>query len=343
MINDRVVAFDGIRGIAVILVMLLHAHFQYGKGGAIGVDIFFVLSGFLITKNLLDDYSANGFISMKKFWIKRFFRLFPPFFILLISVYLLSFCIDNSTIKNAILIEVRDSFLYLSNLSWLWSDYNENRILGHTWSLSVEQQFYIIWPLFLYGTLKFIHKKWFFVMLIVILCSLSVFKQSGYASEIFKSLYFESIFIGCIFSIAVWNNWLKVYRYSFLSFVSFILICAIGLFGFDLFKFISLTDYVFLLVPLLVILILLNALSLNQSLLNNVLSFKPLVYIGSISYGLYLWHIPVFRSFKWFFNFPPSISFVLKFVVTFVISSISYFILEKKMQKISKGITKKVN
>lgn len=341
--NHRVVAFDGIRGVAVILVMLLHAHFQYGKGGAIGVDVFFVLSGFLITKNLLDDYSVNGFISIKNFWIKRFFRLFPPFFILLISVFILSLYIDDSTLKNAIFIEIRDSFLYLSNFSWLWSDYNENRILGHTWSLSVEQQFYIVWPLFLCGTLRFIHKKWFFVMLIIIFICLSIFKQSGYASEIFKSLYFESVFIGCIFSIAVWNNWLKAYRYSFLSFVSFILICAIGLLGFDLVKFITLTDYVFLLVPFSVILILLNALYDNKSLLNYILSFKPLVYIGSISYGLYLWHIPVFRSFKWFFDFPPSISFVLKFVVTFVISSISYFLLEKKMQKISKDIISKIN
>jgi peptidoglycan/LPS O-acetylase OafA/YrhL len=96
------------------MVMLLHAHFQLGKGGAIGVDIFFVLSGFLITKNLLDDYASNGYISMKKFWFKRFFRLFPPFFVLLISIFILSFFIEDVKLKNAILIEIRDSFLYLS-------------------------------------------------------------------------------------------------------------------------------------------------------------------------------------------------------------------------------------
>jgi peptidoglycan/LPS O-acetylase OafA/YrhL len=76
-----------------------------------------------------------------------------------------------------------------------------------------------------------------------------------------------------------------------------------------LFKYFSLTGYVFLLVPLATILILVNCMSLDNSFINNILSFKPLVYIGSISYGLYLWHIPVFRFFKWYSNFetmPPT-------------------------------------
>lgn len=334
--NDRIVAFDGIRGIAVLMVMLLHAHFQLGKGGAIGVDIFFVLSGFLITKNLLDDYASNGYISMKKFWIKRFFRLFPPFIVLLVSIYLFTFYIEDERLKKAILIEIRDSFLYLSNFSWFWSDYDENRILGHTWSLSVEQQFYIFWPLFLYATISLFHKKWFFVLMFLVFICLSFFKHSGSASEIFKSIYYESIFMGCMFAIAVWKNWVKNYRSSFLAFASFLLICVIGLFGFNMFDAFSLTGYVFLLIPFAVILILINAMKKENSLVNNILSFKPLVYIGSISYGLYLWHIPVFRLFKWYSEFPPLISFVMKFLITFVIASISYFLLEKKIQKVSK-------
>ncbi|MEN9884656.1 MAG: hypothetical protein RLZZ420_1873 [Bacteroidota bacterium] len=342
MTNNRIITFDGIRGIAVLMVMLLHAHFQLGKGGAIGVDIFFVLSGFLITQNLLDDYVSNGNISMKKFWLKRFFRLFPPFFVLLISIFILSFYIEDVKLKNAVLIEIRDSFLYLSNFSWFWSDHNDNRILGHTWSLSVEQQFYIVWPLFLYGIIRFVQKKWVFVMLLIVFLSLSFFKHSRYSSEIFKSIYFESIFIGCMFSIAVWNRWITNYRHSFLAFLSFVLICVVGLFGFDFFKYFSLTGYVFLLVPLAVILILINCMSLDNSWINNILSFKPLVYIGSISYGLYLWHIPVFRLFKWYSNSPPYISFILKFILTFIIASLSYFLLEKKMLMISRNIMNKL-
>lgn len=342
MNSNRIITFDGIRGIAVILVMLLHAHFQLGKGGAIGVDIFFVLSGFLITKNLLDDYAKNGYVSMKKFWVKRFFRLFPPFFVLLITIFALSFYIEDVRHKNAVLVEIRDSFFYLSNFSWFWFDHNDNRILGHTWSLSVEQQFYIFWPLFLLGIIRFVHKKWFFVMMLIVFLSLSFFKHSRYSSEIFKSIYFESIFIGCIFSIAVWNRWITNYRHSYLSFLSFVLICVIGLFGFDFFKYFSLTGYVFLLVPLAVILILINCMSLDNSLINNILSYKPLVYIGSISYGLYLWHIPVFRLFKWYSNSPPYISFILKFILTFIIASLSYFLLEKKMLKVSRNIINKL-
>lgn len=323
---------------AVLLVMMLHAHFQFGRGGAIGVDIFFVLSGFLITKNLLDEYDIQGSLSIKKFWIKRFFRLFPAFFVLILFIFMIAFLMINKDHSNAILIEARDAFLYLSNVSWMWTEIKFERILGHTWSLSVEQQFYFIWPLFLFFFIKYFNRKYIFIIVILISSALSVYKQFGNAPELFKSIYFESIFIGCIVAISMWNKWkieikspiIPAFAISFLLFV--------GFFGFDIFKFFSLEKYFFILIPSASSILLIHSFSNNYSFINKILSFKPLVYTGTISYGLYLWHIPIFRLFKWYSFFPPSVSFILKFAATFLIASLSYFFLEKRMLKISKNI-----
>ena len=339
MSKKRIISLDGIRGIAVLLVMLLHAHFQFGKGGAIGVDIFFVLSGFLITNNLLEEYDISGKVSIKNFWIKRFLRLVPAFFILLIFVFIIGLFISDKGHSKAILIETRDALLYLSNISWLWTEIGYERILGHTWSLSVEQQFYFIWPLFICFFIRHIKKKYFFIIIVFFFSILSAYKQFGNAPEVFKSFYFESIFIGCLVAISVWNKWFITIESPLIPFFALILILYMGLFGFEFYSgLISIKKYLFLLIPLLSVILLIHSYSNNYSIINKILSFKPLVFTGTISYGLYLWHIPVFRLFKWYSLFPPSVSFILKFAVTFSIATLSYFLFEKKVLKFSKKI-----
>ncbi len=140
---------DGLRAVAIIFVMMLHAHFQFGKGGGIGVEIFFVLSGFLITNNLLFQYDKFGFISLKKFWIQRAFRLLPALLVMLIFVFIISFLFFDDERSLFIRKEILYSALYLSNISWIWESPIFDKILGHTWSLSVENQFYFFWPILL--------------------------------------------------------------------------------------------------------------------------------------------------------------------------------------------------
>lgn len=155
MKNNKIKGFDGIRGIAVLFVLL--SHFSFHKfihenvglsyiylnlfDGGTGVNIFFVLSGFLITLLLLREYEKNDRISLKNFYIRRALRIYPIYVLFLFIATLLYFMTENFISIKALIY----STFYIYNFLPLVSHSN---ILSHTWSLSVEEQFYLIWPLF---------------------------------------------------------------------------------------------------------------------------------------------------------------------------------------------------
>ena len=145
------ISIDGLRGVALILVMLFHAGAPFSQAGWLGVDLFFALSGFLITTLLIREYDKCGEISFKKFWLRRFLRLMPVyvFYILLITIAVLS--------SPAHELHTVGGFSPAQYLVGLWT-YTFNFIplagiwahqafTGHLWSLSVEEQFYLFWPL----------------------------------------------------------------------------------------------------------------------------------------------------------------------------------------------------
>jgi len=164
---SRVVELDGIRGIAILLVLALHfglpvcppgiLHDILGMGWA-GVDLFFVLSGFLITGILLDSKGKPDYF--RRFYLRRVFRIFPIYYAYLILFFHVVPLIAHATGRLAALTYGGDEawfWLYLSN----WRDaYHQNGYLYHFWSLSIEEQFYIVWPLVIYliptRTLKYV-------------------------------------------------------------------------------------------------------------------------------------------------------------------------------------------
>ncbi|MCX6855891.1 MAG: acyltransferase, partial [Verrucomicrobia bacterium] len=142
---------DGLRGIAVLMVVLFHAHISF-RGGYIGVDIFFVISGYLITLLMMRDLEADTF-SLADFWERRFRRIFPALAIMILVTVGLGFMV----LLPEALINLADSLqaqtVFLSNL-FFWNDSGdyfagpaEEKALLHTWSLAVEEQFYIVMPL----------------------------------------------------------------------------------------------------------------------------------------------------------------------------------------------------
>lgn len=323
-------SLDGIRAVAIIFVMLLHAHFQLGKGGGIGVQIFFILSGFLITQSLLNQFDKFGFISLKKFWLQRLFRLLPAFLVLLVFVFLVSFIFFKGVRVSFIHLEILNSLFYVYNLSWFWLSDNFERILGHTWSLSVENQFYLLWPILLVKTMRFLNKKKFvFIFSTVIIC-LSFLKYSSFSPVIFRSIYFEAIYFGCILSILLRNKWITEFDFPFLSLIFFVFLLLIGLFKIDFQGLLFNLNLINLVIPVLSISIILNSLFNPYSYLSILLSFRPLVFIGKISYSLYLWHLPIFRFFALGVIYNPLVNFILKFLITFIIACLSYYFIEKK-------------
>jgi len=139
---------DGLRGVAIVAVMLFHAGILTFGGGFIGVDIFFVLSGFLITTLLVREHQTHGSVSLRNFYMRRALRLLPALLILLLVFCLLSFLrLDRADAKSNYVGALIVLF-YLSNWARALSLHPQYP-LDHTWSLSIEEQFYALWPVIL--------------------------------------------------------------------------------------------------------------------------------------------------------------------------------------------------
>lgn len=201
-------SLDGIRGVAIIMVVLYHLNlsplFFYGFifNGKLGVLIFFVLSGFLITTLCIKEKVVTKDISLKNFYIRRALRIFPVAYLFIVVIIILNFVFK----LNIHFINLLGAAFYLMNLSSFFNKYHFSWFTGHFWSLSVEEQFYLIIP--------FILKKRFKVYLIVILFIVFVlpfFICMQYFCPILNTgmLYafthylikFQAIAVGCLFSV----------------------------------------------------------------------------------------------------------------------------------------------
>ena len=142
---------DGMRAIAVVAVMLYHANHEWLGGGFLGVEVFFVISGYLITLLLIGEHERSGHVDLKQFWIRRFRRLLPALalMLVLVAIYLAAF---YPKARGRVRGDFISAGLYSSNWYQIFvgQGYTANEAfvpLRHLWSLAVEEQFYLLWPL----------------------------------------------------------------------------------------------------------------------------------------------------------------------------------------------------
>ncbi len=157
-------AIDGLRALAVIAVMFYHLGFSWIPGGFLGVDLFFVISGYVITRMLLDSIAQSGGLDLRGFYLARLRRLLPALLFMLTTTIIAVGIWAPDTIKRLL---IDTPFALTGTINW-WlvaneQDYFESigrpPLLQHTWSLAVEAQFYLVWPLILYFILKKFGKK----------------------------------------------------------------------------------------------------------------------------------------------------------------------------------------
>lgn len=337
---------DGIRAIAIIFVLLYHSSEKMFPGGFIGVDIFFVISGFLITSLLLKEYEKSKDINIKLFYIRRFLRLIPALIVLLIVLLICTYLfLDYETAKgNSI-----DTFItlfYMSNWARAFQIHPPN-FLGHTWSLSIEEQFYILWPLsFLYLLKKIKSKNKLFYSLVGLclfswLIKLWMILNSYSYIRLYNGLdtRVESILFGAAFSIFLSLNEnsitkfieksTEIFKYVIPSiFVLLIIILFQSDWKSDLYFLILLP-----IIELFTVMLIYGIFIIPNSIYYNILRNKYLVWIGMVSYGLYLWHYPIYRwimiyYYKWTTILP------LGLIITFLITTISYYAIEKPFLKL---------
>lgn len=286
---------DGLRAIAILPVLLFHVGYSWFSGGYVGVDIFFVISGYLITKILINDIN-NGTYSLLTFYERRIRRIIPALtcvilFVLVASPFFLA--PDNYSFLPK---EIIGTLLFASNIvSFLKSGYfstdAEQRPLLHTWSLGIEEQFYIISPIVLYLAFKYFRSRVGLILVIFTIVSfvLSVIFTKNHPTASFYLLhtrYWELSF-GALAAAGVIKKAKKQYQNEALSVLGLLLIL------FAIFTFSSKTvfpGYTALLPVVGATLIILNA---ENTIIGKMLSLKPFVFIGVISYSLYLWHWPL--------------------------------------------------
>ena len=295
---------QGLRGIAVALVLLFHADIPGFKGGFVGVDIFFVLSGYLITGNLLREVKATGRINFREFYARRIRRLLPASFVVLLATLVAAIIWFPPLLMPGLAVDLSSAGLYGSNIDFAVraTDYFSSSVIPspvlHFWSLGVEEQFYLFWPLLI--TLATFRKK--NPALKIFLLSLAVFASSltfanwllprnqPWAFFSFPTRAWELI-LGALLATAA-QGIAKLPRElaGAAGASGLFLVLYSGISQSNPLKFPGSTA----LTPTVgAFLIILAGTSGTLSLPSKIIAAKPLQRLGNISYSLYLWHWPV--------------------------------------------------
>lgn len=299
-------ALDGLRGIAVMLVVAFHA-FGIPRDGFLGVDLFFVLSGFLITSLLLGEQAWRGRISLSGFYVRRALRLLPALLAFLAASLLISVIAAGARhelVLGLVLERLRDSAvgaLYVSNVVLAGGGVDALPAgLSHLWSLAAEEQFYMLWPILLISGLAR-HRRWAGIVLTaaIALVALRQFQLAlsdvpAHRLDFGPDTRSGSILIGCLFAVLRTNE-SGARRLANVARVGlpFALVLAYLLVVADLGRTLfvgPLTLFGFC--AGIVIVAVLD----ERCVLRRWLSERPLVYLGRLSYSLYLWHLPVFTA-----------------------------------------------
>jgi peptidoglycan/LPS O-acetylase OafA/YrhL len=309
-------AIDGLRALAVIAVMFYHLGFSWIPGGFLGVDLFFVISGYVITRMLLDSIAQSGGLDLRGFYLARLRRLLPALLFMLTTTVIAVGVWAPDTIKRLL---VDTPFALTGTINW-WlvaneQDYFESigrpPLLQHTWSLAVEAQFYLVWPLILYFILKKFGKKHIPVAALSIaaasgiaLLLVSVSIDAANASKV-SHVYFgtDTHSIGLFLGAALAVSWIPQNFRVEISRKGQNFIDGIGVIGFigilATFLFIDASNPAMYKIafPLAGIFgaAIIASIVHPASRFAPVLQNKVLLWIGERSYAIYLWHWVIFQ------------------------------------------------
>lgn len=329
---------DGLRSIAILPVILFHAGYSLFSGGFIGVDVFFVISGYLITKIISSEIKENKF-SITIFYKKRIDRLLPVLLAVLTFTLITGWFLLTQNEYKSLSQSVVSSILFSSNIYfWITQDYfsasAQTLPLLHTWSLAVEEQFYIFFPLLMIAIYKlgFSSKKsQKTILLPIFLASLLVACITTYHSQLtaFYMLPFRAweLLIGSFLAL----NFIPATKSKFLAnalSLNGLLLIAAAVFTFD--KSVPFPGAAALLPTIGAALIIYSG-SAHVTVAKTILESPPAVFFGKISYSLYMWHWPIYVFFNLYFDFNLSTYQRISMVATaLVVSYFSWLLIEKK-------------
>lgn len=340
---------DGLRAIAVISVIIYHLNENWLSGGFLGVDIFFVISGFLITGIIITEIQQNSF-SLKQFYTRRIKRIYPAFITVMALVSLIASVIfiynDFNQLRKTI--ELATAFLsnFYLGLTQGYFDLsaNENPVL-HIWSLAVEEQYYLIFPLILILAYKkfreikalfIITLILFFILLATSFIPANFYKEVLHQPNIYylSNLRFPELLVGSL--LAIYHNLSNKVQLSkqvnnILAILSTLLLFSCL---FLMNNNIAYIPGITLILPCIFTALIIHTTSQNN-IIKLCLSNKVIVFIGKISYSLYLYHW-IFIAFAYYITGEKQInnqSIAIVTVLTIIFSVLSYYLIEQPIRK----------
>lgn len=301
---------DGLRAIAILAVIFFHAGFSVFPGGFVGVDIFFVISGYLITRIIVSEKEA-GIFSFTRFYERRIRRIIPALLGVLLGVLVLGYFMFSPLDYRSAALASFAALLFLGNVtSYQQTNYFESAAelnpTLHLWSLGIEEQYYLIAPLLLLFLLA--RRKIFTYSALAIAVSFSIYwgenllNINSRAAFYFLPSRFWELLIGAMAGMATLDQFVspRLNAISESKWGSLVRFCGLSLILFPIFFYSRQTDFpgISAIPPTFGIALLLVFNSRN-GLVYRILTKRPLIWVGLISYSAYLWHQPIFAFYRY--------------------------------------------
>jgi peptidoglycan/LPS O-acetylase OafA/YrhL len=340
-----------LRAVAILLVVLFHTGFGWVPGGFIGVDVFFVISGYLISGQLLAEHAASGGVSLSGFWGRRARRLLPLSSLVIVVTVVLGMLVASPLGRQQIATDATVAGLYVSN--WHFAQqavaYSDalvaDGLFTQFWSLSIEEQFYVILPLLFVGVMAWSRrnrelfvKRLFLSVLVLVAVSftLSVWltPTKGEAAYFMTWTRLWELGVGVLLAICL--RWWPIPLSRFADGLAFVgLVTIVG----SAFLFDGSTGYPGwkALVPVLGAVLVVAFAGRSRSWSGRVLSVTPLVVIGTWSYGWYLWHWPMLAlarmtGRRWFPGFDADVLVLFAIVLSLLLAAVTYQLVENPVR-----------
>jgi peptidoglycan/LPS O-acetylase OafA/YrhL len=338
-------ALDGLRALAVGSVIAYHLDAGVAHGGFLGVDTFFVLSGFLITSLLIGEWGESRTINFAKFWLRRARRLLPALLLVLLAVAVYAAVSAPATQLNQLRGDGLATLFYGANWRFIASGqsyftlFTDASPLRHMWSLAIEEQFYLVWPLVTFACLWLARgRRWLLATVCVVGTAASALTMASLYQRADPSRAYygtdsraQLLLVGCLLALVLarWSPATARAR------------TAVGVAGavgvaYCVWAWTQITDTApwmyrggYLLFGLAVVAVITSAVQPGRFPVRAALSVRPLVWVGRISYGLYLWHWPVIVICS-----PDRADLdgwqlaVVRLALTFGIATLSYYLVE---------------
>ncbi|GMR02256.1 MAG: acyltransferase family protein [Acidimicrobiia bacterium] len=349
---------DGLRAIAVMAVVFYHADFSWAAGGFLGVEVFFVISGYLITSLLLVEWLRTGTIGLKNFWLRRARRLLPALFALLAAVSIASILFYRDTVAR-MLGDVVSATTYVTNWFFIlrqdsyFEAFGRPPLLKHLWSLGVEEQFYVLWPLIFTfglamlgrGSQKRTLKRFGALVLTGILASTALMVLLYTPYEDPSRVYYGTdtratgILIGVLLAL-VWMPWRLPTKLVGLQRISINTTGVVAL-GLMVLILVNLNEFTpnlyrggFLVTSLITAAAIAAAVHPGSSL-GAILDNPVMKWLGTRSYGIYLWHYPIFMVTRPGFDVSWGVAptFAVRLALTFAVTELSYRFVESPIRR----------